>query len=421
MKMSKRHFYLVASLVLACSFVVSGCKKKEEVVEETGPSYDDLLAENSSLNNKVSSLESEVSDIREVLANYAPDLVDTDLSNVQVLDTGETAYIAVDDKIRLHGDIPLNDDIKDVQPNKVRIYVSDDISIAPGDNWTYTTRNNALDMKHRDGLYFSLENVKYYENWAEIWDVETEYLKPYFKMLGLNNFTTRRIYDNATEDVLGFIGSAQMKVKAYEDGSYKLDPPEFEPEYLLDTDGNPILDEYGLPQQLAIDEFGEPLYDENGQRIIIPNEAPPVKEPVYLTDENGNLVWQTDENGDIIPATDENGEIIYQKDEDGNILYLLDEEGNMVYQKDEEGNDQPIPLVQGIPIEIEEEPEEVVADYTLKDFTYKVALIYDMENWDFVIIKSYFENNGATDAMQSDFFDTLLKSLIINGKSIRLE
>ena len=398
---------------------MSGCKKKE-VVEETGPSYDELVANNNNLQSQLSNLENELTDMKEVLAGYAPDLVDTDLSHVQVLDTGETAYLSIDNKIYIDGDLELDENLKDVSPNKVKLFVGDNVSISPGENWTYTTRNNALEMKHRDGMYLSFENIRYFDRLGDVRDYDEKYIIPYFKMLRLGEPTIRNIF---TEDnrIIGFIATVKMPVKVLDDGSYKLAPPEFEPEYLVDENGNQILDEYGLPQQLAIDKYGEPVYDADGNRVIIKNEAPPVKEPVYLTDENGNLVWQTDENGDIIPATDEKGEIIYQKDDEGNIIYQTDEEGNLVYQKDENGEDKPIPLVQGIPIEVEETPTPVVADYTMEEYTYNLALAYDSESFNLVVVKAYYKNNGLTDAMQSDFFDTLMKSIELNGKKFQLE
>lgn len=403
---------------------LSGCKKEVPVVETepAGPSYDEIVAKNNDLISENMKLSDELLNVRQVLGQYAPDLVDADLNYLTTLDTGVEAYTAADGKIRIDDELILDGDIE-TRPNLIKFYVSDDISFKPGTDWTVNTRNNAVQMLHKDGMHVTVESYKYYRDYLFPSDLLELYVTPYMEKMHFRDIKTTKIFNASSGSVSGYLSSATMTVKAYDDGSKKYEKPDWDIEYLVDENGQQILDQYGLPQQLAVDDFGHPVYDEEGNRVIIENEAPVVPEPEYLRDEDGNLIWQTDEEGYIIPATDENGNIIYQTDEAGNTLYLLDEEGNQVLQMNEEtGQEEPIPLIQGIPIEIEPEPEPVVADYKIEEYVYTFVMLYDPDNANLLTIKAYWLKDGSTENIKMTFFkDNIVGGLNMNGLTFTLQ
>ena len=118
-----------------------------------------------------------------------------------------------------------------------------------------------------------------------------------------------------------------------------------------DAEGNLVLDENGNPafyimveatEEPAVEETVEP---EATEEPVVEETAEPeaTVEPEYMVDEEGNLIL--DENGNPIPVVEETAEPEYMVDENGNLI--LDENGNPI-PVTEEAVEEEAPAVQNV-------------------------------------------------------------------------
>jgi len=142
------------SAILILSISITGCKKEGELgIEDYKRMYNEKTT---MLNNALDRNEA----LKRILFTYDDTLEEVkNLSDFTVLPSGEKAYIELNDKVHLSGDIDMSASL--LVPNHTYISLSNNVRISPNSNWNFALGNGSTRMSHRMGVYGEVEVYEY--------------------------------------------------------------------------------------------------------------------------------------------------------------------------------------------------------------------------------------------------------------------
>lgn len=202
------NFYRKLAVLLVLAVMASSLSACSIFSDDDKPTYEELESQLNSAYTTISSRDSEITSLKQLLYTYDSTLSEVqNLNSVRTLPTGQQVYNAINGSIRIGEQLDLEPSM--VLPNDTTITLVPNVEYKPSNNWSFNLSNGNVSLQHKNGMYVTLRAYNYVgsENAISLYDA---FIKPYADKLAVKELKNEILFLNT--DTAGTLATYQCYV-----------------------------------------------------------------------------------------------------------------------------------------------------------------------------------------------------------------